>query len=141
MKGKSRKPLAVQQRIITRASLGESKSQIARELHVHRNTVSRLLSAADIMQTVQEVRSDMVLAGDLQKSAKVLRAKLNRGSESAATTILRGFHVLQSGSNTTVNLQNNGAMAWLAILQQKEMDSRSEATSENESKDSEVEKS
>ena len=91
MKGKSRKPLAVQQQIITRASLGESKSQIARELNVHRNTVSRLLSGADIMQTVQEVRSDMVLAGDLQKSAKVLRAKLNRGSESAATTILRGL--------------------------------------------------
>jgi len=132
-KTRSRKPLAVQQQIITRASLGESKSQIARELKVHRNTVSRLLSGADIVQTVQEVRSDMVLAGDLHKSAKVLRAKLNKGSESAATTILRGFHVLQSGSNTTINLQNNGAMAWLAILQQKELDSRSKTDSENES--------
>ena len=50
--------------------------------------------------------------------------------------ILRGFHVLQSGSNTTVNLQNNGAMAWIAIKQQEEVDSRSQTNSENESESS-----
>ena len=99
--------------------MGLNKSQIAEDLKITRNTVASILSQSDIQQHVEEIRSDMVVHGDLWQARRVMKDRLNKGSESAATTILRGFNVLQSGNNTTINLQNNGALTWMQIVEQR----------------------
>ena len=45
--------------------------------------------------------------------------RLTVNAESAATTMLRGFNVLQSGSQMQVNVQNNGAQTWIQIVEAK----------------------
>ena len=116
---KSTKPQAVQNAILIKAAQGLNKSQIAEDLGITRPTVSNILSQSEIGQHIAEMRSDMVQAGDLRTSVKVIRNKLAKESESAALAILRGFNVLQSGNQMTVNVQNNGAMAWISVQQQE----------------------
>ena len=112
---KSTKPQSVQNAILIKAAQALNKSQIAEDLGITRPTVSNILSQSEIGQHIAEMRSDMVQAGDLRTSVKVIRSKLAKESESAALAILRGFNVLQSGNQMTVNVQNNGAMTWLQV--------------------------
>jgi len=126
---KSRKPADVQQAVITKASLGDTNSQIARDLGIARTTVASILSPAEISQHVEEIRSDFVLAGDLWKARKVMRQKLDKGSESAATTILRGFNVLQSNPKVEVNVLNVGAQAYAQRMQARELETETTISS------------
>ena len=108
--------------------IGTSNAQIAKDLDITRPTVAVILNESDIRQQVAEARSDMVLNGSLRKSVRVMRQRLDKGSESAATTILRGFNVLRSGNETTVNVLNNGAMSWTQIIEAKKADSERKQT-------------
>jgi hypothetical protein len=70
----------------------------------------------------------------IPKALDAVEGRLDRGDGRIGISVLNGTGVLKPGGNLTVNIQNNGAMAWIAIKQQKELDSRSHATTENESK-------
>lgn len=110
---RSNKPPLVKAAVIAKAMLGTSNTQIAEDLDINRNTVRAILSESELQQHVKEVRSDLVLGGDLWKARKVMREKLEKGSESAATSILKGFNVLQTRPEVSVNV--NLAQNWLVI--------------------------
>jgi hypothetical protein len=116
---KSIKSGMVKETVIAKALLGDSNSKIARDLDIDRSTVKTILSATDFQQHIEEIRSDVVLTGDLWLARNVLHDKLVKGSESAATTMLRGFNVLRANAETTVNVLNNGAMTWIQLSNEK----------------------
>lgn len=126
-KRQSRMPLGVKASVAAMAAQNATISDISRTCDIDRATVRTILSQADIQQHVEEVRSDFVLAGDLWKARKVMRQKLNKGSESAATTILRGFNVLQSNPKVEINIANIGAQTYAQRMQARQ----AEATTTN----------
>lgn len=128
---RSRKPARIQQAILAKATIGESKAKIAEDLGIAKQTVYNFLSQPEISQHVSELRSDMVLNGDLVKSAKVLRRKLNKGSESAATTILKGFNVLQSNPKVEINIANFGAQNYAQRMAQRHAEQNEAITLES----------
>jgi len=137
-RARSIKPQAIQNAILVKAAQGLNKSQIAQDLQIHTQTVRNVLSMSDISQHVAELRSDIVTQGDLRKSVKVIRTKLDKGSESAALAMLRGFNVLQSGNQMTVNVQNNGAMTWMQINATKQDEEDRVRTEQNAANNSPI---
>lgn len=109
------KPPALKQAVIAKAMINTSNRQIARDLDIDASTVKAILSASEIQAHVQEVRSAFIVNNDLWKAKKVICAKLAKNSESAATTILRGFNVLQT--RPEINVQNNYAASYMQIVQ------------------------
>lgn len=100
---RSLKPQAIKDAVLVKAGMGLSKTQIAEDLHINRNTVRAILSQSEMTQHVNEIRSDIVLGGDLWKARRVMRTRLNKGSESAAVAMLRGFNVLRMDNNLHVS--------------------------------------
>ena len=119
----SRKPPHVKQAVLAKAMIGTSNNQIAKDLDIDPSTVKAILNSSQIQEHVQHLRSDMVLNGDLVKSVRVMRQKLNKGSESAATTILRGFNVLQSNQPKVEVNMNFNAQNYSQRMQQRQADS------------------
>lgn len=113
---KSSKPMSVQAAIIAKSMNGDSKTQIANDLDISRSTVYSVLGAHEIEQLVLEGRSKCIKM--IPRSVRVIGDRLAKGSETAALAILRGTQVLQNQA-VQVNVQNNGAMAWMTINQQK----------------------
>lgn len=109
---KSRKPIATQAKILSLKAQGATNTEISEICETDRNTVARILSSADIQQHVEEIRSDVVLKGDLWLARGVMRKRLKMGSESAAATMLRGFNVFQANANIEVNLVALNASAY-----------------------------
>jgi len=97
------KPATVKQAVLAKAMLGDSNTQIAKDLEIDRSTVRTILSQADFQRHASEVRSDIVLSGDLWRARRVMRTRLNKGSESAAVAMLRGFNVLRMDNNLHVS--------------------------------------
>jgi hypothetical protein len=120
---RSRKPPHVKQAVLAKAMIGTSNNQIAKDLDIDPSTVKAILNSSQIQEHVQHLRSDMVLNGDLVKSVRVMRQKLNKGSESAATTILRGFNVLQSNPKVEINIANIGAQSYAQRMMTKQLES------------------
>jgi Helix-turn-helix domain of resolvase len=131
MKGKSRKPQIVKNAVLSRYVAGTSKAQIARDLNISEPTVYRILDESEIRQFIEEGHSRAVQL--IPKALDAVEGRLDRGDGRIGISVLNGTGVLKAGGNITVNLQNNGAMAWIAIKQQEELDSRSENDSEDES--------
>lgn len=98
-----RTPIAVQAQVMSLKAQGATNTEISKLCNKSRDTVARILSQSDIQQHASEVRSDMVLAGDLWKARRVMRTRLNKGSESAAVAMLRGFNVLRMDNNLHVS--------------------------------------
>jgi hypothetical protein len=113
---KSSKPPLVQQAVIANALLGASNLQIAKDLNIDRATVKRILSSTDIQHHIEIGRSDCVRM--IPKSVRVIRQRLEKGSETAALSILRGTQVLQN-QPITVNQNNIQANTWITMRQQR----------------------
>jgi len=60
MKGKSKKPQAVKNAVLSRYVAGASKAQITRDLNISEPTVYRILDESEIRQIVEEVHSRAV---------------------------------------------------------------------------------
>jgi DNA-binding transcriptional regulator LsrR (DeoR family) len=60
MKGKSKKPQAVKNAVLSRYVVGFSKAQIARDLSISEPTVYRILDESEIRQIVEEGHSRAV---------------------------------------------------------------------------------
>lgn len=100
---RSNKPQAVKDAVLVKAGMGMTKTQIAKDLGITRPTVNVILSQSEVTQHINEIRSDFVLGGDLWKARRVMRTRLNKGSESAAVAMLRGFNVLRMDNNLHVS--------------------------------------
>jgi hypothetical protein len=126
MKGKSRKPQAVKNAVLSRYVAGSSKAQIARDLNISEPTVYRILGESEIRQIVEEGHSRAVQL--IPKALDAVEGRLDRGDGRIGISVLNGTGVLKPG-NVTVNIANLGAQQWMLLKLQKELDSRSEATS------------
>lgn len=113
---RSTKSSTVKNAVLAKYVAGEPKAKIARDLEMAPGTVTSILSLAEIDAHVLEGRSDCIRM--IPRSVRVIGDRLAKGSETAALAILRGTQVLQNQA-VQVNVQNNGAMAWMTINQQK----------------------
>jgi Helix-turn-helix domain of resolvase len=131
MKGKSRKPQAVKNAVLSRYVAGTSKAQIARDLNISEPTVYRILDESEIRQIVEEGHSRAVQL--IPKALDAVEGRLDRGDGRIGISVLNGTGVLKPGGNVTVNIANVGAQQWMLLKQQEELDSRREKDSENQS--------
>lgn len=86
-KGKtSNKPPAVKAAVIAKRTHGETKTQIANDLHIARQSVDTILAEANIDE---QMTSGLILAsGLIPESIRVVKHRLAQNSESAAFGIL-----------------------------------------------------
>ncbi len=131
MKGKSRKPQIVKNAVLSRYVAGSSKAQIARDLSIAEPTVYRILDESEIRQIVEEGHSRAVQL--IPKALDAVEGRLDCGDGRIGISVLNGTGVLKPGGNVTINIGNVGAQQWVQLQLQKELDSRSQATPENES--------
>jgi len=113
---KSTKPPEIQTAVIAKALTGQSKSNIAKDLDITRGTVAAILNQTDIEHQVQLGRSRAISL--IPRSLDVVENRLDRNDGSVAISLLRGTQVLQNQA-VQVNVQNNGAMAWIQLNQAK----------------------
>lgn len=101
---KSNKAPLLQTAVIAKYSSGESKSSIANDLGMHRNTVASILADSEIQQIVLQGRSRAISL--IPRSLDVCEYRLNKNDGNVALSILRGTQVLvnqQLAGNTTNN--------------------------------------
>src|ERR1700681_1555762 len=101
LRASTTKPPAVKNEIVARRMQGQSKAMIARELDVAEHTVTSILPPTDIDAWIQDGR--LSVARLIPKSVNVLDQRLDKCSESAATTILSGIGVLRSKQDVNIN--------------------------------------
>jgi len=107
-KGKSTKPAHIKTAVIVKRLAGSSKAKIARELEIAPNTVSRILSEAEMSEAVREGRSRAV--GLIPKALAAVEAGLDKKDARTGLGILHGVGVLKSGGIVTVNITNWAAL-------------------------------
>ena len=99
------KPIAVQATVIAKTILGESKTQIGKDLGIARNTVTGILEDSDIERQI--VEGTLACANLIPESVRVVRHRLKKNSEHAAFRILEGIGVLGAkGDNSQGNTVN-----------------------------------
>ena len=128
-KGKSNKPQAVKNAVLSRYVTGSSKAAIARDLNLAEATVYRILDESEIRQIVEEGHSRAVQL--IPKALDAVEGRLDRGDGRIGISVLNGTGVLKPGG-VTVNIANVGALQWMQLQLQKELDSQSQATPEGE---------
>jgi transposase len=102
------KPPAVQAAVIAKAMNGDSKRQIAEDLGLGRNTVTSILSDAELNQLVLEGKSAIYRL--IPKSVQALDRAIDKGKTTdEAQLVLRNTGVLKSeqeaqGVSVNVNL-------------------------------------
>lgn len=101
----SNKPPAVQAAVVAKSIAGESKSQIAEDLGIARNTVTQILSDAEL--------NDLVLQGKtgiyrlIPKSVRALEMALDKGDTGEAKIILRSVKILQNEAEMSAGMSVN----------------------------------
>jgi CENP-B N-terminal DNA-binding domain len=135
-KGKSNKPQAVKNAVLSRYVTGSSKAAIARDLNLAEATVYRILDECEIRQIVEEGHSRAVQL--IPKALDAVEGRLDRGDGRIGISVLTGTGVLRPGGNVTINIANVGAQQWMSLKPQEELNSPSRATSKNESEVSQV---
>ena len=88
------KPEVVKSSVITRAALGHSKTQIAKELAIAPGTVRAILSEADFAQVLSEARSSA--ARLLPKAIEHIEYELDKRKPGAGFRLLEGAGILGS---------------------------------------------
>jgi hypothetical protein len=104
------KPPAVQAAVLVKALNGESNTQIAEDLGIHRHTVRAILAQPELDKMVQEGKTRLHQL--IPKSLDSLEYALNKHKTPEAILILRATSVLpseQEGSGAAVSI-NFGAM-------------------------------
>jgi hypothetical protein len=112
IKHKSIKPPSVQAAIIAKHAMGETKTQIAKDLDISRSTVHTILSSSDIEQQVLLGRSRAVSL--IPKSLDVAEYRLSKNDGSMALGLLRGTQVLVN-QPITANQTNIQANTWIQM--------------------------
>jgi len=128
MKGRSRKPQAVKNAVLSGYVAGSSKAQIARDLNISEPTVYRILDESEIRQIVEEGHSRAVQL--IPKALDAVEGRLDHGDGRIGISVLNGTGVLKPGGNVTVNVANVGVLEWMQLQLQKQLDSQ--GSNENE---------
>lgn len=103
--GSSIKPPAVQALVIAKSLNGDSKRQIAEDLGIARDTVTKILSSAEIDQYVNEGKSELIRL--IPDSVTALKKAIHAGKTTEeAQLVLRSTGVLapEQNSNFTANV-------------------------------------
>ena len=107
----SNKPPAVKAAVLARYVAGDSKSKIARGLHIDRETVTRILSEPEYREAIEASRSRCVEL--LPKAERAVESQLDEGDGDLGLRFLEKTGVLQAEasaarfalqSNTTLQL-------------------------------------
>lgn len=104
----SNKPQVTKTAVLAKTMAGESKSQIAEDLGITRDTVRRILNESELANLVAEGKSGVYML--IPKAVKALERALDKGDTSEAKIILRSVNILpsegdgSSGSAVTINL-------------------------------------
>jgi len=128
---RSVKPTMVKTAVLAKTIAGDNMSKIAKDLDIDRSTVRTILSASDIQQSVEAIRSEMVLDGDLLLTRRNLRRKLESGSESVTLAVARGYGILKSNPETTINVLNVGAASYAQRMETRSVDAITVESAEN----------
>jgi predicted transcriptional regulator len=102
------KPPAVKAAVIAKSIAGESKTQIAEDLGITRNTVYSILDEAQLNELVLQGKSGLYSL--IPKSVRALELALDKGDTTEAKIILRSVNVLPQENadnhnfSATVNL-------------------------------------
>ena len=104
---KSRKSEAAKAVVLARSATGASNSQIAREMGIDRETVSRILSEPEIAAVIQQGKNDVVRM--VPKAVGVVDDALDKKNAKVAMGVLTGVGVLKpdggyGGSGITLNI-------------------------------------
>jgi len=103
----SNKPPAVQAAVIAKSMNGDSKSQIAQDLSIARNTVTRILEDAELSELARAGKTSLYEL--IPKSIKAFEHALDKHKTAEATIVLRATGVLpqeqsEAGMSVNVNL-------------------------------------
>ena len=104
---KSRKSEAAKAVVLARSAAGASNSQIAREMGIDRETVSRILSEPEIAAVIQQAKNDVIRM--VPKAVGVVDDALDEKNAKVAMSVLTGVGVLKpdggyGGSGITLNI-------------------------------------
>jgi predicted transcriptional regulator len=95
--------------VLAKTMAGESKSQIAEDLGITRDTVRRILNESELANLVLEGKTGVYML--IPKAVKALEKALDKGDTGEAKIILRSVNILPSegeggsaGSAVTINL-------------------------------------
>jgi len=113
---RSTKHPTIQTAVIAKALIGESKTNIAKDLEITRGTVTAILNQTDIAHQVEIGRSRAVSL--IPRSLDVAEYRLSKNDGSMALGILRGTQVLQN-QPIIANQLNMQANVWLQMKEQK----------------------
>lgn len=97
---KSNKPQVTKTAVIVKAAMGESKSQIAEDLNIARDTVRRILSEAEFATLAAQAKSGVFLL--VPKALKALEGALDKGDVTEAKMILRSVGALPAQDGAAV---------------------------------------
>jgi hypothetical protein len=128
-KGKSNKPQAVKNAVLSRYVTGSSKAAIARDLNLAEATVYRILDECEIRQIVEEGHSRAVQL--ISKALDAVEGRLDQGDGRIGISLLNGTGVLKPGGNVTVNIANLGAQQWYQLKSQQQLDTEGATDWEN----------
>lgn len=105
------KPPAVKAAVVAKSMAGESKTQIAEDLGITRNTVYSILNEAQLNDLVLQGKSGLYSL--IPKSIRALEKALDRGDTAEAKVILRSVNILpnENGDSTSAVTVNLGVMA------------------------------
>ena len=88
----SRKPPAVKAAVIARYAEGKARAGIARELHVDRETVTRILNEPGIKEAVEASRARVMAL--LPKAERAIKQQLDEGDGDLGLRLLEKSGVL-----------------------------------------------
>ena len=91
----SRKPAAVKAAVIARYVEGKQKAEIARELRIDRETVTRILNEPDILEAVEASRLRVLQL--LPKAERAVERQLDGGDGDLGLRLLEKSGVLSLG--------------------------------------------
>ena len=96
----SRKTSTVETAVIVKKSIGESNSQIAEDLGIHRQTVARILDSADFHQAVDygKIRVHRIIP----ETCDALERAIESDKLPAILAVLHGTGILESEQKTIV---------------------------------------
>ncbi len=102
---RSTKPAVVKNAVIAKSAMGESKTQIAEDLGITRNTVRTILSEAEIDQFIQEGRSNCMRL--IPKAVRAVDNALENLNPSIGLSVLDRTGALKSeGSGPSITANN-----------------------------------
>ena len=116
---RSRKPAVAQQEVLARTLAGQSKSQIAHEMDIDRQTVTRIQEGHNLPQLLEESRKyvvERVVPDAIESVHAQIKNRKAPGDGDLAARILEGTGVLGDEAKPVFNFQADVRFQMLSAL-------------------------